>query len=225
MYIAADCCSHRDTVPFMFSVLQHSTCTVQVPWKCTIWNRTVLTVITHKLLLHVQLHNSTAHLVYKYCTNCTVYNWTVLTVITHKLLLHVQLHNSTAHLMYKYCTNRTVYNWTVLTVITHKLLLHVQLHNSTAHLMYKYCTNCTFNNWTVLTVITHKLLLHVQLHHTTAHFILWHFLVSSSMLGDCFELPLSQVGLRFRCHKFRRELPPIQIQCSCSICSGILLSS
>jgi hypothetical protein len=86
-------------------------------------NRTVLTVITHKLLLHVQLHNSTAHTVYKYCTNCTVCNWTVLTVITHKLLLHVQLHNSTTHLLYKYCTNCTVCNWAVLTVITQKILV------------------------------------------------------------------------------------------------------
>jgi hypothetical protein len=51
--------------------------------------------ITQKLLLPVQLHNSTAHLLYKYCTNCTVCNWTVLTVITQKLLVHVQLHNST----------------------------------------------------------------------------------------------------------------------------------
>jgi hypothetical protein len=93
---------------------------------------TVLTVITKKLLVHVQLHNITAHLLYKYCTNCTVCNWTVLTVITHKLLLlPVQLHNSTAHLLYKYCTNCTVCNWTVLTVITQKQLLLVQLHNST----------------------------------------------------------------------------------------------
>ena len=112
------------------------------------------------------LHNSTAYLLYKYCTNCTVCNWTVLTVITHKLLLRVQLDNSTAHLLYKYCTNCTGCNWTVLTVITHKLLLHVQLHKSTANLPYKYCTNCTVCNWTVLTVITQKLLLHVQLHDT-----------------------------------------------------------
>ena len=62
---------------------------------CTVCNWTVLTVITQKLLLHVQLHNSTAHLLYKYCTNCTVCNWNVLTVITQKLLLNVQLHNST----------------------------------------------------------------------------------------------------------------------------------
>jgi Pyruvate/2-oxoacid:ferredoxin oxidoreductase delta subunit len=106
-------------------ITQHIYCT-----NCTVCNWTVLIVITHKLLLHVQLHNNTAHLLYKYCTNCTVCNWTVLTVITHKLLLHVQLHNSTAHLLYKYCTNCTVYNWTVLTVITQKLLLHVQLHKN-----------------------------------------------------------------------------------------------
>jgi hypothetical protein len=55
---------------------------------------TVLTVITHKLLLHVQLNISTAHLLYKYCTNCTVCNWTVLTAITQKLLLHVQLQDT-----------------------------------------------------------------------------------------------------------------------------------
>jgi len=86
---------------------------------------------------HVQLHNSTAHLLYKYCTNCTVCNWTVLTVITQQLLLHVQLHNSTTHLLYQYCTICTVWYWTVLTVITHKLLLDVQLHNrrETAKLM------------------------------------------------------------------------------------------
>jgi hypothetical protein len=105
---------------------QHIYCT-----NCTVCNWTVLTVITQKLLLYVQLHNSTAHLLYKYCTNCTVCNWTVLTVITHKLLLHAQLQNSTAHLPYKYCTNCTLCKWTVLTVITHKLPLHVQQHKST----------------------------------------------------------------------------------------------
>ena len=58
---------------------------------CTVCNWTVLTVITQKLLLHVQL-TTAQHI---YCTNCTVCNWTVLTVITQKLPLHVQLHNST----------------------------------------------------------------------------------------------------------------------------------
>ena len=122
MYIAADCCPQSQcllcSAPYCTARLLYKYCT-----HCTVCNWTVLTVITHKLQLHVQLHNNTAHLLYKYCTNCTVCNWTVLTVITHKLPLHVQLHNSTAHLLYKYCTNCRVCNWTVLTVITHKLQL------------------------------------------------------------------------------------------------------
>ena len=81
---------------FSCTTAQHIYCT-----NCTVCNWTVLTVITQKLLLHVQLHNSTSHLLYKYCTNCTGCNWTVLTVITQKLLLHVQMHNSTSHLLYK----------------------------------------------------------------------------------------------------------------------------
>jgi hypothetical protein len=61
--------------------------------ECTVCNWTVLTVITQQLLLHFQLHTSTAHLLYKYCTNCTVCNWTLPTVITQTPPLHVQLHN------------------------------------------------------------------------------------------------------------------------------------
>ena len=119
---------------------------------CTVCNWTVLTVITQKLLLlHVQLHNSTAHLLYKYCTNCTVGNWTVLTVNTQKVLLNVQLHNSTAHLLYKYCTNCTVCNWTARTLITQKLLLllHVQLHSTfTVQILYSLQLNCSYSNYT-----------------------------------------------------------------------------
>ena len=80
---------------------QQSTFTVQILYKSTVCNWTVLTVITHKLLLHIQLHSSTAYLIYKYCTNCILCNWTILRVITHKLLRHIQLHNSTAHLLYE----------------------------------------------------------------------------------------------------------------------------
>ena len=46
---------------------------------CTVCNWTVLTVITQKLPLHVQLHNNTAHLLYKLYTlqlNCTYNNYT-----------------------------------------------------------------------------------------------------------------------------------------------------
>ena len=137
---------------YMFSctTAQHiySTNSVQ---NCTVCNWTELTVITQKLLLHVQLHNRKAHLLYKFCTNSIDCNWTVLTVITQKLLLHVKLHNSTAHLLYKFYTNCTVCNWTVLTEITQKLLLHVQLHNSTAHLLYKLYSlqiNCRYTSYT-----------------------------------------------------------------------------
>jgi len=35
---------------------------------------------------------STAHFLYKCCTNCTVCNWTALTVITQNLPLNLQLH-------------------------------------------------------------------------------------------------------------------------------------
>ena len=46
-----------------------SYCTAHLLYKCctdcTFCNWTVLTVITQKLLLHVQLHNCTAHLQYK----------------------------------------------------------------------------------------------------------------------------------------------------------------
>jgi len=56
---------------FSRTTAQHIYCTNTVQTAQTA-NWTVLTVITQKLPLHVQLHNSTAHLLYKYCTNCTV---------------------------------------------------------------------------------------------------------------------------------------------------------
>ena len=61
---------------FSCTIAQHIYCT-----NCTVWNWTVLTVITLKLLLHVQLHNSTTHLLYKLYKlyslqlNCTYSNY------------------------------------------------------------------------------------------------------------------------------------------------------
>jgi len=58
---------------------QHSTFTVQTLYKLYSVQLNVLTVITQKLLLHVQLHNSTTHLLYKLYTqqmNCTHNNYT-----------------------------------------------------------------------------------------------------------------------------------------------------
>jgi len=69
--------------------LQYEYCT-----NSSVCNGSVLTVITHKLLLHVQLHNSTAHLLYKYCTNFALCNWLVLTVIPLNIMPDAQLHNN-----------------------------------------------------------------------------------------------------------------------------------
>jgi hypothetical protein len=86
--------------------------------------------------VHVQLHNSTAHVLHKYCNilhlqpNCTFSNYT-------QLLLHVQLYNSTAYLLHKLCTNSTVYSWTVLSVITHSYY-HMFSCTTAQHI---YCTN------------------------------------------------------------------------------------
>jgi len=103
---------------------------------CTVCNWTVLTVITQKLLLHVQLHNNTTNLLFKYRTNCTVCNWTVLTVITQKLLLHVQLHNSTTHLPYK----------------LYSLQLNCTYSNNTeAGVMFSCTTGEKMSNWYLLT--------------------------------------------------------------------------
>jgi len=61
---------------------EHRIFTVQILYSPTLCNWTVLTVITQKLLLHVQLHNNTAHLLYNYCTKSTVCKRSLLTVIT-----------------------------------------------------------------------------------------------------------------------------------------------
>jgi len=119
-------------------------------------------VITQKLLLHVQLHNSTAHLLCKSCTNCTICNCSILTVITQKLLLHIQLHNNTTHLLYKYCTNCSLQPNCTYSNITEAAATFsaAQQHSTfTVLLLYKLYSLQLF----LLTIITQKLLLHVQL--------------------------------------------------------------
>ena len=131
---------------FSCTTAQHIYCT-----KCTVCNRTVLTVITQKLQLHVQLHNSTAHLLYKYCTKCTVCNRTVLTVITQKLQVHVQLHNSTAHLLYKMYSlqqNCTYSNYTEAAVTCSAAQQHrtVQLMSSDVQCSRMFNTKSTYTH-------------------------------------------------------------------------------
>jgi len=139
---------------------QHIYCT-----NCTFCNWIVLTVITQNLLVQVQLHKNTAHLLYKLYSlqmYCTYSNYT-------KATASCSAAHSTAYLMYKCCRNCTIRTWTALTVIKQKLLLHVQLHSCTEHLLYKYCWNRKLCNRTVLTIIEDKLLPHVQLHNSPAH--------------------------------------------------------
>jgi len=122
---------------------QYSTFTVQILYKLYSMQLNCNYSNYPKVPLHVQLHNSTAHLLYKYCTNCTVCNWTVLTVITHNLPLHVQRHNSTEHLLYKLYIlqlNCTYSNYTEAAATCSAAQHHT-------HLLHKYCTNCTFCNW------------------------------------------------------------------------------
>jgi hypothetical protein len=144
IHVAADCCSQRDTVLVMFNVLPHSTFTVQmVQSEIELY----LTVITQKLLLHVQLHNSTAHLLYKYCTNCTVCNWTILTVITQKLLLlHVQLHSTfTVQILYSLQLSCTYSNYTEASAKCSA----AQEHNTfSVQILYSLQLNCTYSNYT-----------------------------------------------------------------------------
>jgi len=101
---------------------------------CTVCNASLLTVITQKLLLHIQLHNSKTHLLYKNCRTCTVCIWTVLTLITEAAALcSAAPHISTFKV--QILTNFAFCKRSVLSVITQKLPLHVQLHNSTTHLL------------------------------------------------------------------------------------------
>jgi len=74
---------------------QHSTFTAQILFKLYSLQLNCTYSTTQKMLLHVQLHNSTAHLLYKYCTNCTVSHWPVLTLTTLNLMRDAQLHNTT----------------------------------------------------------------------------------------------------------------------------------
>ena len=79
MYIAADCCLQRDTVSVIVSVLLCSTLfskstvqIVQILYK--LYSLQLIRTYSNftQVLLHVQLHNSTAHLLEKCPTQCTI---------------------------------------------------------------------------------------------------------------------------------------------------------
>jgi hypothetical protein len=132
----------------------------QVDSGIAVWMECVTVNIMWKILhsswtythVHVQLHNSTAHLLYKYCTNCTVCNWTVLTAITHKLPLHVQPHNSTAHLLYKLYSlqlNCTYSNYTQGAATCSAAQQHSTFTVQILYKLYSLQLNCTYSNYNV----------------------------------------------------------------------------
>ena len=202
---------------FSCTPAQHIYCTNTVQSSVCKW--TVLTVITQKLLLYLQLHNSTSHLVYKYCSNCKLSYLTVLTAITQNLLIHVLLHNNKAHLLYNFCTNFTFCNWAVLKLVTQNLLLHVQLHSSTAHLLYNCFAMCTVCPGTAHTIIAQNLLLHVRVHNSTAHLLYKLFSVQLSCTYGNFtkaSATYSAAQLHTNCQTdvFWNAVHPVVLNCT-----------
>jgi hypothetical protein len=102
---------------------QYSTFTVQILYKlyslqlnCTYSNYTAAATF--------QLHNSTADVLCKFCTNCTIHSWTILTTITHKLSLYVPLHNTTQslQLMPSPVQSSLLFHITPVSVRTHSVM-------------------------------------------------------------------------------------------------------
>jgi hypothetical protein len=130
---------------FSCTTAQHIYCT-----NCTVCNWTVLTVITQKLLLHVQLY------VQQHSTftvqNCTVCNWTVLTVITQKLCYMFSCtYNSTAHLLYKLYSlqlNCTYSNYTEAAATCSAAQQHSIFTVQILYRLYSLQMNCTYSNYT-----------------------------------------------------------------------------
>ena len=183
MYIAANCCSQRDKVALLFSVLPYITFTVQILYtlysqqlNCTYSNYTEAASTCSACY-------RTAYLLYKYCKHSTVSNWTVLTVITQKLLLHVQrVPYSTFTVQILYILYIQQLNYTYINC-TEAASTYSACYR-TAHILYKYSTYSTFSNWTVLTLIAQKLLLHVQLNSNSVSLNLTSCVVQCNRMFD-----------------------------------------
>ena len=126
--------------------------TDNVPVMC---NWTVLTVITQKLLLCIQLHKSTAHLLYKYCTNCTVCNWTVLNsnyTEAAAMLSAAQQHSTfTVQMLYKLYSvqlNCTYSNYTEAAATCSAAQQHSTFTVQILYKLYSVQLSCTYSNYT-----------------------------------------------------------------------------
>ena len=95
---------------FSCTTAQHKYCT-----NCIVYNWTVLTVITQKLLLHVQLHNSTAQILYKLYSlqlNCTYSNYTEAAATCSAVQQHSTFTAQILYKLYSLWLNCTYSNYT-----------------------------------------------------------------------------------------------------------------
>ena len=126
-------------------------------------NLTVLTVITHKLLLQIQLHKNTANSLYKYCTNCRVFNWTVLNYSDAAATCSAAQKHSTFNVQILYKLYSLQLNCTYSNYTDAVATCSVAQENNKfiVQVLYKV------HNWSILTVTTLNLMPDAQLHNTT----------------------------------------------------------
>jgi len=130
---------------FSCTTAQHVYCT-----NCTVCNWTELTVIKHKLPLHVQLHKSTAHLLYKLYSlqlNCTYSNYTQASACSA-----VQLESTfTVQIPYKLYSlqlNCTYSNYTEAAALCSAAQQHSTFTVQILYKLYSLQQNCTYSNYT-----------------------------------------------------------------------------
>jgi len=115
----------------------------------------VLTQITHNLLLHFQLRNSTNLLIYKYLTKFTMCNWTLLTVFKTEAAATcsaTQEHSIlTVQILYKlYISQKkcTYTNYTEAVTYCSAVQYHVTFTLQLLYKLYNFRKNGTYSNYT-----------------------------------------------------------------------------
>jgi hypothetical protein len=211
---ACDCCTSpvaKQTQFFItLSKILNRTSPTQINSKAIMWPRNMLELLiiqgVHSitfhvpsftlismLLLHVQLHNSTSHSLYKLYSlqlYCTYSNYTQAAATCSAAKQH-----STAHLLYKLYSLQLYCTYSNYTQAAVTFSAAQQQSTFRVQILYSLQQNRTYSNytqaaatcsaaqqhitftvqilyslsWTVLTALTHKLLLHVQLHNNTSH--------------------------------------------------------
>jgi len=119
MYNAADCCSQRGTVPVMFSVLRHSTFTVQILYK----------------LYSVQL-------------NCTYSNYAHAVATCSAAQQHSTFTVQILYKLYSVQLNCTYSNYTEAAATCSAAQQHSTFTVQILYKMYSLQLNCTYSNYT-----------------------------------------------------------------------------